>query len=265
MAAPATPANLTIDAVGSNAIQISWDNVSGETGFYVYRSLNGSDYDKVAEVDADVLVFWDGPLEPSTDYYYKVSAYNGDGESALSSAVSDTTLAKSMKHHWVGTVGPHLYDENAIYKDEEVAVVGLRSEGKMRAEGAPSDDEDIIRKTDIEDYLAPGGTENNLVDFDSEGYPVDDSGLAVSDVSDAVSKKHSQNGDTDLNATFKATLLDCDNHTSGSANFVLVRQAAEADLNQTISDPPTQAEVQAISDKIDALLAKFRSANVLAP
>lgn len=60
------------------------------------------------------------------------------------------------------------------------------------------------------------------------------------------------------------SIKDCDVHTSGSTNFVLVRQAAEADLNQTISDPPTQAEVQAISDKIDALLAKLRSANVIA-
>lgn len=34
---------------------------------------------------------------------------------------------------------------------------------------------------------------------------------------------------------------------------------AVADLNQTISDPPTQAEVQAISDKVDELLAALRA------
>lgn len=39
------------------------------------------------------------------------------------------------------------------------------------------------------------------------------------------------------------------------------RIEAVADLSQTISDPPTQAEVQAISDKIDELLGKLRSAN----
>lgn len=38
---------------------------------------------------------------------------------------------------------------------------------------------------------------------------------------------------------------------------------AVADLNQTISASPTQAEVQAISDKIDALLAVLRTANVI--
>ena len=35
---------------------------------------------------------------------------------------------------------------------------------------------------------------------------------------------------------------------------------AVADLDQTISNPPTQAEVQAISDKIDELLAAMRTA-----
>lgn len=45
----------------------------------------------------------------------------------------------------------------------------------------------------------------------------------------------------------------------------MVRQAAAvADLGQTISDPPTQAEVQAISAKMDAVLAALRAAGVLA-
>lgn len=39
---------------------------------------------------------------------------------------------------------------------------------------------------------------------------------------------------------------------------------AVADLNQTIADPPTQAEVQAISDKVDDLLAKMRTTKLLA-
>ena len=40
--------------------------------------------------------------------------------------------------------------------------------------------------------------------------------------------------------------------------------AAVADLNQTITNPPTQAEVQAISDKIDEILAAARLAGTLA-
>lgn len=40
------------------------------------------------------------------------------------------------------------------------------------------------------------------------------------------------------------------------------RVAAVADLNQTISGPSV-AEVQAISDKVDELLAALRTANIL--
>jgi acetolactate synthase small subunit len=42
------------------------------------------------------------------------------------------------------------------------------------------------------------------------------------------------------------------------------QQAALADLDQDISASPTEAEVQAISDKVDALLAALRAAGVLA-
>jgi hypothetical protein len=39
---------------------------------------------------------------------------------------------------------------------------------------------------------------------------------------------------------------------------------AEADLSQTIGGTPSQTEVQLISDKVDALLAKLRSFGILA-
>lgn len=38
---------------------------------------------------------------------------------------------------------------------------------------------------------------------------------------------------------------------------------AITDLNQTITNPPTQAEVQAISDKIDEILAALRVAGLV--
>ena len=42
-----------------------------------------------------------------------------------------------------------------------------------------------------------------------------------------------------------------------------IPMAAIADLDQTITDPPTQTEVQALSDKVDALLGALRTANLL--
>lgn len=49
------------------------------------------------------------------------------------------------------------------------------------------------------------------------------------------------------------------------ATAVVGDQAAIADLNQDISDPPTEAEVQAISDKVDEILAMLRTSGVLTP
>jgi len=43
----------------------------------------------------------------------------------------------------------------------------------------------------------------------------------------------------------------------------LSQAAAVANLDQDISDPPTEAQVQAISDKIDELLAALRTANLI--
>jgi len=51
----------------------------------------------------------------------------------------------------------------------------------------------------------------------------------------------------------------------GSAYTKLDRQGvAVADLAQTISNPPTQAEVQAIQDTVNAMLASLRNAGLIA-
>lgn len=51
--------------------------------------------------------------------------------------------------------------------------------------------------------------------------------------------------------------------TSSKRGSVL-QAAGVADLNQDISASYTEAEVQAISDKVDALLASLRTAGILA-
>jgi len=51
--------------------------------------------------------------------------------------------------------------------------------------------------------------------------------------------------------------------TEGGTTTNNPKQPAIAALAQTISDPPTQVEVQAISDKIDAILAALTNANII--
>lgn len=52
--------------------------------------------------------------------------------------------------------------------------------------------------------------------------------------------------------------------SAGSAVALIAAQSAIADLNQDISASYVEAEVQAISDKVDAILAALRSAGVIA-
>jgi|GEM_PF-4700352 len=46
---------------------------------------------------------------------------------------------------------------------------------------------------------------------------------------------------------------------------VVLRATTVANLALVVTNPPTQAEVQAVSDKVDALLAVLRTAGLLAP
>ena len=55
-----------------------------------------------------------------------------------------------------------------------------------------------------------------------------------------------------------------DNAHEDIRRFFVDGMDAEADLSQTISGTYSQTEVQAISDKVDALLAKLRSFGILA-
>ncbi|MCK5308045.1 MAG: hypothetical protein KAJ73_05485 [Zetaproteobacteria bacterium] len=57
---------------------------------------------------------------------------------------------------------------------------------------------------------------------------------------------------------------DLQNAHEDIQRFLVDGMDAEADLSQTIGGAPTQTEVQLISDKVDALLAKLRSFGILA-
>jgi fibronectin type 3 domain-containing protein len=88
--APSTPAGVTATAQSASSVSVSWDAVSGASGYYVYRGTGSSDvYALIAETSA--TAYTDTELSASTTYYYSVSAYNSAGESAQSYDVSATT------------------------------------------------------------------------------------------------------------------------------------------------------------------------------
>jgi Domain of unknown function (DUF1929)/Glyoxal oxidase N-terminus/Fibronectin type III domain/Galactose oxidase, central domain len=91
---PAAPTDLSASAVSTSQINLSWtDNASNETGFRIERSSDGTSFTEISTVGANVTTYADTGLSASTQYWYRVRAYNGSGPSNSSNQASATTLA----------------------------------------------------------------------------------------------------------------------------------------------------------------------------
>ncbi|MGV9920657.1 chitinase [Streptomyces cellulosae] len=81
---PATPAGLTVSGTTASSVTLTWNAVSGATGYTVYR--DGTRATAVTGTSATVT-----GLAASTSYSFQVAATNAAGESAKSAAVSVRT------------------------------------------------------------------------------------------------------------------------------------------------------------------------------
>ncbi|MEI8350501.1 MAG: S8 family serine peptidase [Candidatus Omnitrophota bacterium] len=97
---PQSPTNLTATAVSHTKTTLSWtDNATNEQGFKIQHSTNGTTFTQLATVTAKTgsggtVIYAHANLIPGSIHYYKVLAYNVDGNSAFSNVASATTAAK---------------------------------------------------------------------------------------------------------------------------------------------------------------------------
>jgi alpha-tubulin suppressor-like RCC1 family protein len=91
---PAVPATLQASAVSSTRINLTWTDAStNEDGFKVYQGPDSSNVTTLlATLGAGTTSHSDTGLTASTNYYYKVAAFNAGGESAASNIDNATTL-----------------------------------------------------------------------------------------------------------------------------------------------------------------------------
>lgn len=90
---PNPPANLTANSVYSYSMNLNWaDSSNNETGFRIEKSNNGIIFAFAANVGPNVTAFTDNSLSPYTIYFYRVCAYNTNGNSSFSNTAQDTTL-----------------------------------------------------------------------------------------------------------------------------------------------------------------------------
>jgi hypothetical protein len=92
-ALPAAPTALKATAASRTQINLSWtDNAGNETGFLIERSTkSGSGYVQIATVGSNVTSFANTGLAGNKNYYYRVRATNGSGNSAYSNTASAKT------------------------------------------------------------------------------------------------------------------------------------------------------------------------------
>jgi len=92
--APDAPTNLAISEITDESMRLTWTGVEGETGYKVEKSDTGAFGGEEEEfiVGADVLTYLAKGLLASTQYWFRVRAYNGVGNSAYDTD-DDTTLA----------------------------------------------------------------------------------------------------------------------------------------------------------------------------
>jgi chitinase len=85
---PSTPTGLSVASTTSSSASLTWNAVSGATGYNVYR--DGTKVTAVTGTSATLT-----GLTASTSYSFQVSATNSAGESAKSTAVTGTTTSSS--------------------------------------------------------------------------------------------------------------------------------------------------------------------------
>ena len=87
---PAAPSNLTATAVSGTQICLSWDdNSSDELGFKIEckEGVSGT-YAEILSTSSDETNYTDTGLSPGITYYYRIRAYNANGNSAYSNEAS---------------------------------------------------------------------------------------------------------------------------------------------------------------------------------
>ncbi|MFF2192644.1 chitinase [Streptomyces sp. NPDC058157] len=81
---PGAPSAATVSGQSDNALTLSWNAVSGASGYYVYQ--DGARVQTVTGTSTQI-----GGLAASTSYSFQVSAYNAAGEGPKSPPVTGTT------------------------------------------------------------------------------------------------------------------------------------------------------------------------------
>ncbi|MGC9450210.1 MAG: putative Ig domain-containing protein [Oceanipulchritudo sp.] len=95
---PASPVNFAVSTLSDTELVLTWEDLSlNEEGFRIERATTADGpFTALPDLAADTTVFIDSGLLPLSEYFYRVSSFNGFGDSAPTAVVSMTTLAEGL-------------------------------------------------------------------------------------------------------------------------------------------------------------------------
>lgn len=94
---PPSPPALQQPTATETTVSLMWSDSSGETGYVLERSPNGSDnWTVISLLGANVITYVDSPLSQDTTFFYRVKTIKNQTESGYSSIRSVTTRTSSI-------------------------------------------------------------------------------------------------------------------------------------------------------------------------
>lgn len=144
---PNAPSNLLASVVSSSQINLSWmDNSYNESGFILERKTGSNgDWNDADSIDANVTTYQDKELLPNTEYYYRISSYNSNGESSYSNEVHAKTLDTSPNAPTnLTAVAVSSSQINLLWVDNSNNETGFKLERKIGSNGDWNDADSLV-------------------------------------------------------------------------------------------------------------------------
>src|SRR5262249_7375558 len=89
-----TTAGMTLTAITSTSMKLSWSVLNNATGYNIMRSTDGTNFSQIATINSGATVtYTDSTLSPLTNYYYYAQGFNADTTGIPSTPVFASTLA----------------------------------------------------------------------------------------------------------------------------------------------------------------------------
>jgi fibronectin type 3 domain-containing protein len=159
-AGPLDATTVTAQAISSSAVQVSWVDVEGESGYRVERSSDGAaGWIAIAGPAQNDTAYVDGGLASGTTYFYRVVATTDGGDASVSAPAPATTGIDPPSP-------PELSATTVSATQVDLGWTDVATETGYRIERSPdgetgwttigSTDQDVSTFTD--DQLAPGTT-----------------------------------------------------------------------------------------------------------